>query len=44
MFRLMKMLIEAGKDKDVMATRINVLFTGGKLTEAEKDELLAMLQ
>ena len=44
MFRLMKMLIEAGKDKDVMNTRINVLFTGGKLTEAEKDELLAMLQ
>ena len=44
MFNLMKMLIEAGKDKDVMMDRINVLYGGGKLTEAEKDELLAMLQ
>ena len=44
MYNLIKMLIEAGKDKDVMIARINVLFTGGKLTEAEKDELLAMLQ
>ena len=44
MYNLIKMLIEAGKDKDVMTNRINVLFTGGKLTEAEKDELLAMLQ
>ena len=43
MFNMLKMLIEAGKDKDVMTTRINVLFTGGKITEAEKDELLAML-
>ena len=44
MFRLMKMLIESGKDKDVMTTRINVLYGGGKLSEAEKDELLVMLQ
>ena len=44
MFNMLKMLIKAGKDKDVMTTRINVLFDGGKLTEAEKDELLAMLQ
>ena len=44
MFNLMKMLIEAGKDKAIMTNRINVLFAGGKLTEAEKDELLAMLQ
>ena len=44
MFNLMKMLIEAGRDKDVMTARVNVLFNGGRLTEAEKDELLAMLQ
>ena len=44
MYNMIKTLIEAGKDKDVMATRINILFTGGKLTEAEKDELLGMLQ
>ena len=44
MFNMLKLLIKSGKDKDVMIARINVLFTGGKLTEAEKDELLALLQ
>ena len=43
MFNMLKLLIESGKDKDVMIARINALFKGGKLTEEEVEKLQELM-